>query len=165
MCACLKSPCMLMKWTVRMVFYPCLEDKSFALVVGEGLIGNEVGAFLFSLPSASVCVWESCYGEQRVGRTLIFPHKIVISFLSTLPIFWDTYMHVYIFIWNKYMHADTQTHECFQCFQFKQSNLGRTEWIRKDFGRVGILIAKWKYIPPLAARCTWRCSRKVYEGV
>lgn len=48
-----------------MVFYPCLDDKSSSLVVGEGLIGNEVGAFLFSLPSASLCV---CEGVAMVNK-------------------------------------------------------------------------------------------------
>lgn len=38
-----------MKWTVRIVFYPYVEDKSSVLVVEEGLAENEVRAFLFFL--------------------------------------------------------------------------------------------------------------------
>lgn len=93
--------------TARIVFYPHLKDKSFAYVVGEGLVENCVGAFLFPLAlPVCVCVRESCYGEQRVGRTLIFAHKTNLahkSYSSWYCLFSETYVHMYIFIWNIYI--------------------------------------------------------------
>lgn len=111
MCTCFDKFMRAYAITARIVFYPNLKDKSFAFVVGEGLVENCVGAFLFPLAlPVSVCERESCYGEQRLGRTLIFAHKTIILFLLILSLFWNIYTYVYIYMKYMYLHAVTHIH-------------------------------------------------------
>lgn len=113
MCTCLKSPCMPMQWTARIVFYPYLEDKSFALVVGEGLVENEVGAFLFPLflpLCVCVCERELLWWTKGRKNSDFPPQNCNLIPPDTAYFLRYIYTFVYIFIWNIYMCAVTHMH-------------------------------------------------------
>lgn len=168
-CTCLKSPCMPIQWTATIVFYNYLEDKRFGLVVREGLVENEVGAFLFPLflpLCVHVCERELLWWTKGKKNSDFSPQNC--NLMSPDTAYFLKYTYICIYIYMKYIyacsHSHARTQSCFGkkgyvtrhcvkwqsskatelifvngsagditwlCFQFKQSNLGRTGWIRK----------------------------------
>lgn len=114
-CTCLKNPCMPLQWTARIVFYPYLEDKSFALVVGEHLVENEVGAFLFPLflpLRVRVCERELLWWTKGRKNSDFSPQNC--NLIPPDTAYFLRYIYICIYIYMKYIYARSHSQACTQ---------------------------------------------------
>lgn len=113
MCTCFDKFMHAYAITARIVFYPHLKDKSFAFVVGEGLVKNCIGAFLFPLAlPVSVCERERelLWWTKARKNSDFFPQNCNLIPPDTVSFLKYIYTYVYIYMKYIYMHAVTHIH-------------------------------------------------------